>query len=492
MKRLIAIILSAIMLLSFFSCSKNNIEDNDPPTPNDPSTDGTEPGDQNTDPSQTTTLFLNYDDIINKLIELAKYGERVEREEQLAVLDEREKDIYNELCQLTYEKTVGFSACDINFDGVNELVFLSESRLTPIALLTMKDGKPVFLDWFGSSANHTCAIDDKGTVYKMGYSKGENYYYSVRKIVDGKLEGLEFGCNDKNIDDPEVEYFKEENGVYTVISKAELDVLKARYSAVFNDLEETTTFSQIRSYNDIIKRDTHYKMIYLSPYEPVCDNIFFEIYDKNGNTVLQKEEDNSDMLIWQKSDILTIMYYHSGSFLNREYIFYDTVKNKISQSFLSVVAYNGNKVAYYDENNVLTVQNIFDSSLFYRQYPEIPSDFIFCTFSEDGKSLDLENGSLKPAHTVICFETSPIIKNLKICYIRYSTDINSDVYLISSGNPAYMRPANNDTARVLRTLTGGEYESEGGIRNDWYEISYMGKTLYVTADSFELDYYVVP
>ena len=55
-----------------------------------------------------------------------------------------------------------------------------------------------------------------------------------------------------------------------------------------------------------------------------------------------------------------------------------------------------------------------------------------------------------------------------------------------------MRPANNDTARVLRTLTGGEYESEGGIRNEWSEISYMGKTLDVTADSFELDYYVVP
>lgn len=491
MKRLIAIILSAIMLLSFFSCNVKDDVDNDSPAPNDPSTDGTESGDQNTDPPQNTSLFLSYDDIINKLIELARYGKRVEYEEQLALLDEREKDIYKELCQLTYKQNVGFSVCDINSDGIDELVFLSESRLCPIALLTMKDGKPVFLDWFWKDGNHTCAIDNKGTVYKQGYSKGENYYYSVRKIVDGKLDGLVFGCNDKNIDDGEVEYFKEENGVYTVIDNAELEALKAQYSAVFNDLKEATAFSHIRSYNEVIERGTHYKMVYLSPYDIICKHFFYEIYDKNGNAVLQKEVDNSAMLIWQESDMLTIMYYNSGSYLNREYIFYDAVQNKFSGSFSRVVTHHNDKIAYYDENSVLTVQNIFDSSLFYRKFPEIPSDFKYAYFSEDGKSLDIENGSLKPAHRVICFETLPIIKALKICYVRYSPSINSDIYMISSGSPAYMRPANNDTARVLRSLIGGEYESEGGIRNDWYEISYMGRVRYVTADSFELSQYVV-
>ena len=64
--------------------------------------------------------------------------------------------------------------------------------------------------------------------------------------------------------------------------------------------------------------------------------------------------------------------------------------------------------------------------------------------------------------------------------------------MLSSGNPAYLRSATQDTARLLQVepVIGGSYESDNGtVRNDWYKISYYGKECYVSADSFEVDTY---
>ena len=117
-------------------------------------------------------------------------------------------------------------------------------------------------------------------------------------------------------------------------------------------------------------------------------------------------------------------------------------------------------------------------------------------FSEDGKSVTLQyrlSGFSNQITRVLCFETLPILETKKICYIRVGPGLHYEALHVSSGTRAVLRADTNDTIRLLSTtpITGGEYESDGGVRNDWYMIDYKGKTCYVSADSFEVSTFVV-
>ena len=57
-----------------------------------------------------------------------------------------------------------------------------------------------------------------------------------------------------------------------------------------------------------------------------------------------------------------------------------------------------------------------------------------------------------------------------------------------------MRAHSGDVIRLadVNPVIGGEYESNGVTRNDWYRVHYYGYTCYVTADSFDMAFYHAP
>ena len=141
----------------------------------------------------------------------------------------------------------------------------------------------------------------------------------------------------------------------------------------------------------------------------------------------------------------------------------------------------------------MVVENVFDKTALQQKF-ECPQQVSSAHFALDGKSIEISFGSsLKPSKRVFCFETLPILKVTTICYVRTLTSVQEqDFYYISSGNPALLRPANEDTVRLLETIEGGTYkDADGNERNDWHKILYNGKICFVTADSFEVLTYEV-
>jgi len=173
--------------------------------------------------------------------------------------------------------------------------------------------------------------------------------------------------------------------------------------------------------------------------------------------------------------------------------YYSVTRNAFSDLFTGNSVFHGELIAYV-KDDILTVQNIFDKSLYYETYPEYRGVYSQY-FSQDGKSLDFRHavrGAQKDGTAVVCFDTLPIIRANKICYVRTGPGTNYDCVMISSGEPAYLRPKTSDTARLLQeeTIIGGSYPSDDGtMRNDWYRISYHGQECYVSADSFTVEIY---
>ena len=71
-------------------------------------------------------------------------------------------------------------------------------------------------------------------------------------------------------------------------------------------------------------------------------------------------------------------------------------------------------LAFFDENGALTVQNIFDKSVFFKQYPEY-KNLLSVNFDPDGKSISFKcyvENQRQMAIKTICLERLPIIKVL--------------------------------------------------------------------------------
>ena len=160
--------------------------------------------------------------------------------------------VFNNVHQL-----MGYAFKDINNDGAAELVLLDRDY-NIFAIFTSVDQKAVLVDTFGVG-NHTGAIDEKGTIYKSGYTKGETWFEKIMTLNEsGELkEELKYGCIDYGgyYEDPqEAEYYKYVSGVKYSITKAELDGLSSQYSSVFSDTARITKDSGI-SFNAIMEID---------------------------------------------------------------------------------------------------------------------------------------------------------------------------------------------------------------------------------------------
>jgi len=218
-----------------------------------------------------------------------------------------------------------------------------------------------------------------------------------------------------------------------------------------------------------------------------------EIFDQGGKLVYE-EESASKIYCWTEDD--DILQFKGFSASPDNCLFYSVSQNKLSQLFHDVRVVKKDLVAYLvmeEKSSRLVVENIFDKESFCMDF-DCPKDVFEAYFAPDGKSIEVSFGSsLKPSKRVFCFETLPILKATTICYVRLSASVQEgDVYHISSGHPALLRPANGDTVRLLETFEGGTYkDADGKERTDWHRILYRGKEMYVTADSFEVLTYEV-
>ena len=234
----------------------------------------------------------------------------------------------------------------------------------------------------------------------------------------------------------------------------------------------------------------HYKIMEVNFQNGQTKDILYEIYASDG-TLVKTGEANTSFWGYCQGDLIEFSAYHPDYHYTT--FFYSIRQNKFSEDFPGFIKFSSEKVAYI-RDGILTVQDIFDRNVYYQEFSEYRGVYNLY-FAEDGKSVSFRHvveGAKKDATSVICFEELPIIRAIKICYIRTGPGTNYDVLMPSSGTYAYLRSATQDTARLLQAepVIGGSYESDNGtVRNDWYKISYNGKVYYVSADSFEVDTY---
>lgn len=124
----------------------------------------------------------------------------------------------------------------------------------------------------------------------------------------------------------------------------------------------------------------------------------YVIKDNFGDVIDEGYHDFSAFDISYEGNYLVLMYGYGGNQHNKRY--YDVETGNVSRFFFKPVAVSDELIAYFrlsneDEKRILVVQDIFDSSVYYK---EIERDFAIrvvldeceAEFLNDGKSLKLK------------------------------------------------------------------------------------------------------
>ena len=132
-----------------------------------------------------------YEDIINRYKELllAKAGNEVITAPD-ASADEIATVLYEIARDCEDPSVMGYATKDINGDGFVELLLMNKSNKL-YALFTIQNSLPTML----LRMDHMSAcITPDGTVFASSYAEGGNEICThIKKIANGKLEGLEYG-----------------------------------------------------------------------------------------------------------------------------------------------------------------------------------------------------------------------------------------------------------------------------------------------------------
>ena len=180
-----------------------------------------------------------YEDIINRYKELllAKAGNEVITAPD-ASADEIATVLYEIARDCEDPSVMGYATKDINGDGFVELLLMNKSNKL-YALFTIQNSLPTML----LRMDHMSAcITPDGTVFASSYAEGGNEICThIKKIANGKLEGLEYGCD---ADGENVSYYKIENGVRSEITRSEmlqLDDMAQNISTIYPSHRTKTT-----------------------------------------------------------------------------------------------------------------------------------------------------------------------------------------------------------------------------------------------------------
>lgn len=256
-KQMLAMLLSALLLVSVTACGA-------PLNGQDDNTTTTAPQDQGTgEPAPSDALntsFATYADILGTYETLLSHknadpsGYDNDYIAQYGDLDNEILDaIFHAVTQLS-PRRAGYGLKDLNMDGTPEL-FLMDEQYCLQSVFAIVDGKPQVLARFWSD---TVALDADGAIYVSSYGKGENWDVRESRMSEaGTLTAFVVGCSDKDINDTAVEYFKVENAVFSardnsliggersVIGREEVEVLFAQYEEILHDPAATTRASGI-------------------------------------------------------------------------------------------------------------------------------------------------------------------------------------------------------------------------------------------------------
>ena len=489
MKKILSILLCLSTLCHFAACDnenpqpQNNIDQN--------------PKEQNsTDTDEKDEIFGDYRDILNTISLLHSQGDEFDTSEY-SDLDEREREIYDNLSHFICGGS-GYCIKDINNDGVDELIMLTEAWQLK-GLFTLKDGLPILIEKCDNGG-----IGDDGKIRTEFIEETDEYkktVFRLKTLADNSLlSEIEFEETDFYDDVKKDEHYQIINGKRFEKNHYDLVNLKVEYS--FRDYHNLTpsaeiTCTRLLDIPVLRYQGKYYSLSTLNNSEGVY-TYFLEVYDKDGNTVLSYDGAfiSAYEIEVRDHDTVVSIYYGNGV-----YKYYSVIKDRFSNEFCNVLDTNGTLVTYVSEKGDarrLVVQDIFDKSRFYQcyDYEAVKDGTPSVWFSQDGKSITLKyrlEGAKNDTTRVLCLEMLSILKTKKICYIRYEADILSDCVMASSGVRAVLRADTHDTIRLLSdgAIIGGEYESDDGtVRNDWYCIDYRGYICYVTADSFEIDCHV--
>jgi hypothetical protein len=436
-------------------------------------------------PTEKTSVFGDYQDLLGTLVLLQQENGVEKFRAEHPELDEREEAILLSLCNVDI-RALGYCIKDVTGDGSDELLLLNSGSWIR-TIYTLHEGKPVWIkDFCRGGVKDGVLYDETETIDDTMVSRS----YRIGNIVNGKYEEKSFFGYSYVFDKYEYQdVFLIEN---QETIKTDMKTVESKIHAFpgfpHNTREEGVTYTRLFEDGTTVEDEgKHYRIT-------KTNGVYkLEIFDKDGNLAFSKRSLGAIYCRTAVGD--TLCFEYSDSY-DPHCFFYSVSQNQFSQKFPVTVTKCGELVAYAKTDGdvpLLVVQNIFDKAVFYKEFecPEVP---YAATFAPDEKSVEItfSGASGKPGKRVFCFETLPILRVTTICYVRYSTSVYDDVYYISSGNPALLRPANEDTVRLLETLEGGTYkDADGNERNDWHKIVYNGRELYVTADSFEVLTYEV-
>lgn len=144
---------------------------------------------------------------------------------------------------------------------------------------------------------------------------------------------------------------------------------------------------------EIINSEKYYR-IYKESFNQIC----YEIYNSAGEIVLSEKTEQPLEINMINDNIIDIKIgMGTGITIHR---YYDVDRNAFSQKFSYVLSYADELIAYIDvpkenplESRKVIVQNIFDTSLFYKEFQidfsNVDTPVIEAKFSNHGKFLQL-------------------------------------------------------------------------------------------------------
>lgn len=121
---------------------------------------------------------------------------------------------------------------------------------------------------------------------------------------------------------------------------------------------------------------------------------YYYIYDKNHKIAKESKTEANTLSINQIYDnILEIREDYGTGIIYQT--FYNIENNKFSQQFIFAIAYNDSLIAYFEENNILIIQNIFNKNIYYKEFKNnnitgkdiIEGNIIDAYFTKDNKEL---------------------------------------------------------------------------------------------------------
>lgn len=121
--------------------------------------------------------------------------------------------------------------------------------------------------------------------------------------------------------------------------------------------------------NEIISNEKYYKIIQEGNFE-----FTYYIYDSEKKVVEEQTVTDNPLKIELLNDNVVDVSIGKGTGL-AEHHYYSVDRDAFSKTYLYVIAYSNEKIAYIDvpdnndfENRCLVVRNVFDRSLYYQEY----------------------------------------------------------------------------------------------------------------------------